>query len=62
MFILSPISRIHTGSQHNKCRARAPFYTPDSKPPGYPEETKREAVRLYWAGDGELLFVGRIGG
>ncbi len=35
------------------------FYTPDPKPLGYPEETKREAVRLYLEGT-NFRRIGRI--
>jgi transposase-like protein len=48
-----------TGSQRYKCRACARFYTPDPKPLGYPEETKREAVRLYLEGT-NFRRIGRI--
>jgi transposase-like protein len=49
----------HTGSQRYKCRACARFYTPDPKPLGYPDETKREAVRLYLEGT-NFRRIGRI--
>ena len=49
----------HTGSQRYKCRACARFYTPDPKPLGYPDETKREAVRLYLEGV-NFRRIGRI--
>jgi transposase-like protein len=49
----------HTGNQRCKCRARVRFYTPDPKPLGYPEEIKREAVRLYLEGV-NLRRIGRI--
>jgi len=39
-----------TGSQRYKCRACLRFYTPEPKPPGYPDEVKREAMRLYLEG------------
>ncbi|MCA1565720.1 MAG: hypothetical protein LC803_08805 [Acidobacteria bacterium] len=49
----------HTGSQRYKCRACVRFYTPEPKPLGYPEETKREAVRLYLEGT-NFRRIGRI--
>ncbi len=49
----------HIGSQRYKCRACARFYTPDPKPLGYPQETKREAVRLYLEGT-NFRRIGRI--
>jgi transposase-like protein len=49
----------HTGSQRYKCRACARFYTPDPKPLGYPDETKREAVRLYLEGT-NFRRIGRV--
>ncbi len=48
-----------TGSQRYKCRACRRIYTPDPKPLGYPEETKREAVRLYLEG-ANFRRIGRI--
>jgi len=39
-----------TGSQRYKCKECQRIYTPEPKPLGYPEETKREAVRLYLEG------------
>jgi transposase-like protein len=36
-----------TGSQRYKCKECERVYTPEPKPLGYPEEVKREAVRLY---------------
>lgn len=49
------------------CRSRLPviiplsrsLYTPDPKPLGYPDETKREAVRLYLEGT-SFRRIGRI--
>jgi transposase-like protein len=38
------------GSQRHKCRARRRVYPPRPKPLGYPDDTKREAVRLYLEG------------
>jgi transposase-like protein len=38
------------GSQRYKCRECARVYTPDPLPLDYPDETKREAVRLYLEG------------
>lgn len=38
------------GSQRYKCRAGARLYTPDRLPLDYPDETRREAVRLYLEG------------
>jgi hypothetical protein len=48
-----------TGSQRHKCRDCQRIYTPDPKPLGYPDETKREAVRLYLEGT-NFRRVGRI--
>jgi len=48
-----------TGSQRYKCRDCQRIYTPNPKPPGYPEETKREAVRLYLEGI-NFRRIGRI--
>ena len=48
-----------TGSQRYKCRECQRIYTPDPKPLGYPEETKREAVRLYLEGT-NFRRIGRI--
>jgi transposase-like protein len=42
--------RTRTGSQRYKCRACQRIYTPEPKPLGYAEETKREAVRPYLEG------------
>ena len=39
-----------TGSQRYKCKECQRIYTPDPKPLGYPDETKREAVCLYLEG------------
>src|ERR1044072_6197493 len=36
-----------TGSQRYRCKERQRIYTPEPKAIGYPEETTREAVRLY---------------
>jgi transposase len=49
----------HTGSQRYKCRACARIYTPDPKLLGYPDEIKREAVRLYLEGV-NFRRIGRI--
>lgn len=38
------------GSLRYKCRECVRVYTPQPLPLGYPEETKREAVRLYLEG------------
>ncbi len=38
------------GSQRYKCRQCARVYTPDPLALGYPEETKREAIKLYLEG------------
>jgi transposase-like protein len=48
-----------TGSQRYKCRGCQRIYTPEPKPLGYPEETKREAVRLYLEGT-NFRRIGRI--
>jgi transposase-like protein len=48
-----------TGSQRYKCRDCQRIYTPDPKPLGYPEETRREAVRLYLEGT-NFRRIGRI--
>src|ERR687896_2583203 len=48
-----------TGSQRYKCRECQRIYTPDPKPLGYPEQTKREAVRLYLEGT-NFRRIGRI--
>jgi transposase-like protein len=48
-----------TGSQRYKCKDCQRIYTPDPKPLGYPEETKREAVRLYLEGT-NFRRIGRI--
>ena len=47
------------GSQRYKCRAYARVYTPDPLPLGYPDETKREAVRLYLEGV-NFRRIGRV--
>ena len=49
----------HTGSQRFKCRECQRIYTPDPKPLGYPEQIKREAVRLYLEGT-NFRRIGRI--
>ncbi len=48
-----------TGSQRYKCRDCQRIYTPDPKPLGYSEETKREAVRLYLEGT-NFRRIGRV--
>jgi transposase-like protein len=48
-----------TGSQRYKCRDCRRIYTPNPKPLGYPEVTKREAVRLYLEGT-NFRRIGRI--
>lgn len=48
-----------TGSQRYKCRECQRIYTPDPKPLGYPDETKREAVRLYLEGT-NFRRIGRL--
>jgi transposase-like protein len=48
-----------TGSQRYKCRDCQRIYTPEPKPLGYPEETKREAVRLYLEGT-NFRRIGRV--
>ena len=48
-----------TGSQRYKCRECQRIYTPEPKPLGYPEETKREAVRLYLEGT-NFRRIGRV--
>ena len=47
------------GSQRYKCRHCARVYTPDPLPLGYPEKTKREAVRLYLEGT-NFRRIGRV--
>jgi transposase-like protein len=49
----------HTGSQRYKCRECQRIYTPDPKPLGYPDQTKREAVRLYLEGT-NFRRIGRV--
>ena len=49
----------HTGSQRYKCRECQRIYTPEPKPLGYPDETRREAVRLYLEGI-NFRRIGRI--
>jgi transposase-like protein len=48
-----------TGSQRYKCKECRRFYTPEPKPLGYPEETRREAVRLYLEGT-NFRRIGRV--
>ncbi len=48
-----------TGSQRYRCKECQRIYTPEPKPLGYPEETKREAVRLYLEGT-NFRRIGRI--
>jgi transposase-like protein len=48
-----------TGSQRYRCKECQRIYTPDPKPLGYPEEGKREAVRLYLEGT-NFRRIGRI--
>jgi transposase-like protein len=48
-----------TGSQRYKCRECQRIYTPHPKPLGYPDQTKREAVRLYLEGT-NFRRIGRI--
>jgi insertion element IS1 protein InsB len=48
-----------TGSQRYRCKEYQRIYTPEPKPLGYPEETKREAVRLYLEGT-NFRRIGRI--
>jgi transposase-like protein len=48
-----------TGSQRFKCKECQRIYTPEPKPLGYPEETKREAVRLYLEGT-NFRRIGRV--
>ncbi len=48
-----------TGSQRYKCRECQRIYTPEPKPLGYPDETKREAVCLYLEGT-NFRRIGRI--
>lgn len=48
-----------TGSQRYKCKGCQRIYTPEPKPLGYPEETKREAVRLYLEGT-NFRRIGRV--
>ncbi len=48
-----------TGSQRYKCKDCRRIYTPDPKPLGYPEQIRREAVRLYLEGT-NFRRIGRI--
>ncbi len=48
-----------TGSQRYKCKGCQRIYTPEPKPLGYPEETRREAVRLYLEGT-NFRRIGRV--
>lgn len=48
-----------TCSQGYKCRDCQRIYTPEPEPLGYPEETKREAVRLYLEGT-NFRRIGRL--
>ena len=48
-----------TGSQRYRCKECRRIYTPEPEPLGYPEETKREAVRLYLEGT-NFRRIGRI--
>lgn len=48
-----------TGSQRYKCKECQRIYTPEPKPLGYPEETRREAVRLYLEGT-NFRRIGRL--
>jgi len=48
-----------TGSQRYQCKECQRIYTPEPKPLGYPEETKREAVRLYLEGT-NFRRIGRV--
>lgn len=50
--------RTRRGSQRFLCRSCERLYTPQPLPLGYPEETKREAVRLYLEGT-NLRRIGR---
>ena len=47
------------GSQRYKCRQCARVCTPDPRPLGYPDETKREAVHLYLEGV-NFRRIGRV--
>jgi transposase-like protein len=48
-----------TGSQRYKCRDCRRIYTPEPRPLGYPDQTKREAVRRYLEGT-NFRRIGRI--
>src|ERR1044072_6814706 len=48
-----------TGGQRYRCKECQRIYTPEPKPLGYPEETKREAVRLYLEGT-KFRRTGRV--
>ena len=48
-----------TGSQRFRCKECRRIYTPDPKPLGSPDETKREAVRLYLEGT-NFRRIGRL--
>lgn len=51
--------RTRRGSQRYLCRECERLYTPKPLPLGYPDETKREAVRLYLEGT-NLRRIGRV--
>ena len=48
-----------TGSRRYRCKECRRIYTAEPKPPGYPEGTRREAVRLYLEGT-NFRRIGRI--
>ncbi len=48
-----------TGSQRYRCKECQRIYTPEPKPLGYPEGTRREAVRLYLEGT-NFRRIGRV--
>lgn len=47
------------GSQRYLCRSCARLYTPEPLPLGYPEDVRRQAVRLYLEGT-NLRRIGRL--
>lgn len=55
----STSGQLNAGAKHFFCKAGNRNYTPFPKAPGYPEETRRQAVRLYLEGHG-FRVIGRI--
>ena len=48
-----------SGSQRFRCRSCDRIYTPEPSPNGYPDEVRRQAVKLYLEGM-NLRRIGRI--